>query len=163
MPIFKDNHLHGANQTNVFADINYHQGYLYIHRSFLKNDVIEMNMDMTPYRIYPNAQISADSGRVAIARGPLVYCAEGVDQASDVFSLYADPHSAIDVMPYDANILHGIVQMELNGYRIQNTKSLYSLTRPERISCRIKLIPYYAWGNRGLNQMRVWLPESSES
>ena len=164
VPIFKGNHLYDANKTNVYADIEYHQGYLYIHRSFLKDDEIEVNMDMTPYRIYANAKISADSGRVAVARGPLVYCAEGVDNDDDdVFSLYADPYSAIDVLPYDANILHGVVQMELNGYHIQNMKSLYSLTRPERTACRIKLIPYYAWGNRGLNQMRVWLPESSES
>ena len=92
----------------------------------------------------------------------LVFCSLDNDD-DDVFSLYADPYSAIDVLPYDANILHGVVRMELNGYRIQNMKSLYSLSRPERTACRIKLIPYYAWGNRGLNQMRVWLPESSES
>lgn len=159
--LIKDNCLCSADSLHdSAATVNYIKGYLYLHRSFVKGDVIELSLDMTPYRIFANTAVSADSDRVAFARGPLVYCAEGVDHENDVFSLCADPEAPITVLPYDASMLYGIVPMETGGYRLHSANTLYSQSRPEKISCSIHLIPYYTWTNRGLNQMRVWLPES---
>ncbi len=157
--VFKDNCLNGAD-VNGKTVIEYRKGYLYIHSTFVKNDVIELIMDMAPYRIYANTKVSADSGKVAFARGPLVYCAEGTDNDEDVFSLSAAPDAAITVLPYDEKKLYGIVPMEVSGYRLHSSNALYSQARPARTACNIRLVPYYTWCNRGLNQMRVWIPEN---
>ncbi len=149
-----------ADSVNSAYTVEYNKGYLYIHRTFIKGDVIELSMDMAPYRIYANTAVSADSGRVAFARGPLVYCAEGIDNDSDVFSLSADSEASIKVLPYDASKLCGIVPMEVGGCQMKSADTLYSQSRPEKTPYSIHLIPYYTWCNRGLNQMRVWLPES---
>ena len=55
--------------------------------------------------------------------------------------------------------LRGIVKIKGDGYRVLDTERLYSDTKPQISPQEVTLIPYYAWGNRGLNQMRVWLPE----
>lgn len=159
--VFKDNCLCDA-EISGRTIVEYRKGYLYIHRTFVKDDVIELIMDMTPYRIYANTKVSADSGRAACARGPLVYCAEGADNDADVFSLSVAPDAAITVLPYDEKKLYGIVPMEIGGYRLHSARSLYSQARPERTACSIQLVPYYTWCNRGLNQMRVWLPEVAQ-
>lgn len=159
--VFKDNCLCDA-EISGRTIVEYRKGYLYIQRTFVKDDVIELIMDMTPYRIYANTKVSADSGRAACARGPLVYCAEGADNDADVFSLSVAPDATITVLPYDEKKLYGIVPMEIGGYRLHSARSLYSQARPERTACSIQLVPYYTWCNRGLNQMRVWLPEVAQ-
>ncbi len=134
-------------------------GYLYICRSFTKEDSVELLLDMTPIKIYANPLIPSNSGKTAIQRGPLVYCAEGADNDGDVLSLFADRNGKITSLPYDSSRLYGIVPMEADGFRLLPSKELYSQKAPKMQPCKIRLIPYYAWCNRGPNQMRVWLPE----
>ena len=55
--------------------------------------------------------------------------------------------------------LNGIAEIKIDGYRVSSSDRLYSSLRPEAKPCNITLIPYYAWGNRGLEQMSVWIPE----
>ena len=54
----------------------------------------------------------------------------------------------------------GVVPLVVEGWRTQPVSTLYSRERPQRKPADIRLIPYYTWGNRGLGQMRVWLPET---
>ncbi len=56
-------------------------------------------------------------------------------------------------------VLKGTVCLKINGYRMQSSEELYSEKRPEKLDAELVAIPYYAWANRGENQMRVWLPE----
>lgn len=134
-------------------------GYLFINRSFTKEDCVELLLDMEPVKIYANPLIPSNSGKIAIQRGPLVYCAEGADNEGDVLSLVADRNGALISLPYDRELLCGIVPMEADGFRLLPSKELYSQNAPLMQPCKIRLIPYYAWCNRGPNQMRVWLPE----
>ena len=55
--------------------------------------------------------------------------------------------------------LMGTVKLEAEGYRVVSADTLYSMKKPEKKECMITAVPYYTWGNRGINQMRVWLPE----
>ena len=114
---------------------------------------------MTPYRIYANYRIGADNGMVAIGRGPLIYCAEGADNKDDIYSLAVARFGEIKVGDFDSQKLYGIVPMTVPGSTKEDTEALYMTLRPERTETEINLIPYYAWGNRGLNKMRIWLPE----
>lgn len=137
-----------------------HDGYAYLTRSFREGDVIELILDMTPRKVYASAKVPADTGCAAVQRGPLVYCAEGVDNGGDVLSLMLDRDGGLREEPFDASLLCGVTPLLAEGWRVQPMEGLYTDRRPEREKAEIRMIPYYAWGNRGLNQMRVWLPES---
>ena len=91
-------------------------------------------------------------------RGPLVYCFEGVDNDTDVISLALDDNASIKVGEYDEVTLGGIVKLSVSANRILPSEDLYSYTCPEMISAEAEAVPYYSWGNRGINQMRVWMP-----
>lgn len=132
-------------------------GYASVKGAFSKEDEITVTFDMEVKRIFASTNVSADSGRVAFQRGPLVYCLEGADNNGDVLSLSVKKDGAVEVIPSDK--LGGIVEIHVDGYRTEKSGSLYSFHRPEVAPCTLTLIPYYAWSNRGLNEMRVWIPE----
>lgn len=135
------------------------QGYAVI--SLLPDTVteIQFQLAMTPKRIFANPKIREDSGRVAIMRGPLLYCIEGVDNNNDLSGIFIKKDSSITELPYDATILNGIIPLQLEGYRVAATKALYTYSRPAATPISLYAIPYYAWDNRGINEMKVWLPE----
>jgi DUF1680 family protein len=137
-------------------DVPVVDGYAYIERAFSANDSLSVTLDLGIKQIYSNALVSDNSGKVAFTRGPLVYCAEGVDNQGDVLGLRVKQEANARTQ-YSAD-LGGIQQIVLDGYRIQQADTLYSYQAPTLEPCEIVLTPYYTWSNRGLNQMRVWLP-----
>ena len=110
-------------------------------------------------RVYASTRVADDTGKAALQRGPLVYCAEGVDNEGDVLSLSLKEEGEITAKAYDPALLQGTVKLTAEGYRTYSEPALYSMKKPDRKECQITLVPYYTWGNRGLNQMRIWLPE----
>ena len=135
-------------------------GYAYVARSYGEGDVIELSFDMAPYKVYATSRVPADTGCAAVQRGPVVYCAEGVDNGGDVLSLSLREGGALWEKPYDPDLLGGIVPLVAEGWQAKPTEELYTRQRPPREAADIRLVPYYTWGNRGENQMRVWLPEN---
>ncbi len=123
--------------------------------------VIELEFDMTPKRWYADPKVSEDIHKVCVARGPQVFCAEGADNGEDLHLLML-PKSAALKCSYRDELLDGVAVIEADGIRISDSQGtgLYrsdnDYTEDET---RIKLIPYYAWANRGRNEMRVWLYE----
>lgn len=134
-------------------------GYAYIEGPFSDSDAVDVEFDMTVKRVYANVDVSDDSNKVALQRGPLVYCAEGADNDGEVLSLSIASDGAVRVGEYAPDELCGVRKLYAEGFKTVKNNGLYSYIRPKKISCEITLIPYYAWANRGLNQMRVWLPE----
>lgn len=132
-------------------------GYAYISKAFTSTDELIVTFDMSVKRIFASSKVSADNGKAAFSRGPLVYCAEGIDNDDDILGVSVKKNALVEVSASDR--LNGIAEITIDGYRTAASASLYSLERPKAEPCRLKLIPYYAWGNRGLTQMRVWLPE----
>ena len=132
-------------------------GYAYLTKTFTAADEVTVRFDMGVKRVYASEKIGADSGKVAFTRGPLVYCAEGIDNGGDVLSLHAAKDGGVSTGQTDD--LHGVTLIHADGYRVCAGEALYTTRRPERKPEKIALIPYYAWANRGLSQMRVWLPE----
>jgi uncharacterized protein len=133
-------------------------GYAYVKGGFIQSDEITVTFDMEVKRIFASTFVSADSGRAAFQRGPLVYCLEGKDNGGDVLPLSVKKEAAAEVFHSDK--LGGIMEIHIDGYKTEKSGTLYSYNRPEVTPCKLKLIPYYAWGNRGLNSMRVWIPEA---
>jgi DUF1680 family protein len=135
------------------------RGYVRIARTWSPNDVIELNMPMKVRQVFANPLVQADVGRSAIARGPLVYCIESVDNSH--VPLLQLPDSARFSARYDEGTLDGVVVLTaLGSVPSSEAQVLYSTspqsgpTRPATISA----IPYYANANRGPVDMAVWLP-----
>jgi DUF1680 family protein len=133
-------------------------GYASIKREWKQGDTIEIILDMTPKRIYANPNVSKDIGKVAIQRGPLVYCLEEVDNGKGLQRIF---------LPRDAKLkavekldkLCGIVEIQTEGLRLSSEIEELYTTQPndkfEKIS--LTYIPYYTWANRGENEMTVWV------
>ena len=132
-------------------------GYIYIDVN--EEDLITVKLDKTIKKLYCSTKVASNTGDVAIQRGPLVYCAEGVDNEDDILGLIIKENGTVKASEFTEGLLSGIVPIEVEGYRTENISGLYTDTKPAHKPCIIKMIPYYTWGNRGLNQMRVWLPE----
>lgn len=153
-----------SKNTKIFrngqeAEFSIRKGYAYIQGPFTIKDKIGVSLDMRIQKVFANLNISADSGKVALMRGPLVYCIEGIDNEDDVLGVYVKQDGEISVEPFNETLLKGIVPIKVEGYRIETTEELYTNERPQIKACELKAIPYYAWANRGLNQMRIWIPE----
>ena len=125
------------------------------------NDEIEVILDDQVKRVYASPLIASDTGCVTLQRGPLIYCVEGVDNEQNVLSLSYVENGMVTANAISEGVLKGVISLEAEGYRTFPGKALYEMSKPKRIKCIIKAIPYYTWGNRGVNQMRVWVPEKS--
>lgn len=134
------------------------KGYVYLEE-IKAGDQVEVFLDERAFKVYASSKVASDTGSAAIQRGPLVYCVEGVDNEDDVLSLSLKEEGSIEICPYDSKELAGTVKLQAEGYREEVSHKLYITEKPQRQPVTITAIPYYTWGNRGLNQMRVWLPE----
>jgi DUF1680 family protein len=111
---------------------------------------------MQPNFVYTNPNVQQNIGKAAVMRGPLVYCAEEIDNSSRL-GAYAlrntDIHgiTAPDGLPDGTEALE-VPCARLNGY----DDSLYTLTPPASEEAKLKMIPYHLWANRGENEMRVF-------
>jgi len=128
-------------------------GYIYIPIS--KEDKITIELDSYPYFVFPSPKIPDLSGQIAICRGPLVYCAEGVDNKDEITGLFIKKNSGIIKTK---ELENGITTLIVSGARQENTEDLYLNEEPKLIDEDIIMRPYYSWGNRGLTQMKIWFP-----
>jgi DUF1680 family protein len=134
-------------------------GYAYLDGTFTSEDEIILLLDMTPYRNYTSTLVHNNEDCVALQYGPLVYCFEGSDNDSDVHSLRMAKDSEITVSDRNPGLLGGVRTLSVSGYKMHSEDALYSHSRPVAKPFGLTAVPYYTWGNRGLNQMRVWMPE----
>lgn len=140
------------------ADATPEKGYVYLNAA--DGDTITLALDDTPYFVYASSRVPHLTGKTALCRGPLVYCFEGVDNDGDVLSLSLKDGETPVVGSYDENLLGGSVTLTVSAARTEDTKSLYTASRPGTKACSAVAVPYYTWGNRGENQMRVWMDEA---
>ena len=120
---------------------------------------VELCMQMRPKRVYANSRVRADVGRVAVMRGPLVYCLEGVDNGAEL-QLVSLPRTSALREDYRADMLEGTRVICAHGKRIvPNGDDLYGVEPPMVEDAELVFIPYYKWANRGENEMDVWIRE----
>ena len=129
-------------------------GFAVIDRVWKKGDVIGYNLPLLIHRVEANSNVAADKGKVALERGPIVYCLEGVDN-KDFFGNISLSDQAILTTSFDKNALNGIVI--IRGEGDFTTTSKEGVASPARKQSFVA-IPYYSWSNRGTTQMEVWLP-----
>ncbi len=129
-------------------------GYAIIERDWKKGDVIELNLPMDVKRIVSRPEVKQDVERVAIQRGPLVYCVEGVDNNNQAWNLILPENTAFKTS-FQKDLLEGVTTIQFDAPTIQISNNGQSVKTEVR---KVTAIPYYAWANRGQNQMQVWLP-----
>jgi len=133
-------------------------GYIVLSRNF-NGDKIELTFDMTPGYVYCNQELQYNTGKATVMRGPIVYCAEEVDNGPLLAGYVFDdkqPISAAD-MPKELSMA-GIEALAAPAYRYnQVADDLYSKEKPNLQPCSVHLIPYFLWANRGVNEMRVFM------
>ena len=145
-------------QNGVPLEFTMEKGYAYL--DVKAGDCIKLELDESPYRVYPSSKIPALSAQAAIFRGPILYCGEGADNEGDVLSLRFLRDSEINVEGKIPELEIQSPMLSVGGVKQLPQEELYSSSRPKYELKNIKLIPYFAWGNRGENEMRVWFPES---
>ena len=169
VPGWCQNFLMKVNDQKV--DKSLQKGYLTMQRVWQTGEVVEVELDMPPFLIEADPRVDSVRDCVAIQRGPIVYCLEEHDQESGVNLLDVDIDTTAEIVSrWEENLLGGIVALETMGYLSDRTdwagNGLYRPFASDRMSrsavTKLKLtaIPYYAWGNRGLKGMRVWIPRS---
>ncbi|MGN0369650.1 MAG: glycoside hydrolase family 127 protein [Butyrivibrio sp.] len=130
------------------------KGYVYIDIKG-KSD-IELLLNGTPVYIRASCKVPRLSGMTALMRGPLVYCFEGADNGS-VRELRLDRRTTPELGGFDPDFLGGTVKLTAKAYRIYDCEDIYSSEPEKTTPCEAIAVPYYTWGNRGENEMRVWM------
>lgn len=139
------------NGQDVFLELK--QGYAHLRRTWKNGDVVEVDLSMPVRRVVAHPAVKDNEGRVALERGPLVYCAEGVDNEGRVSHLVIPDGAPLD-MERQEEILGGLVAIRGEVETLHEGRKLG--TREIRKKPFLA-IPYYAWAHRGQGEMAVWL------
>jgi DUF1680 family protein len=139
--------------------------YLALRRTWTANDLVEISFDMEPQVVHANPGVADDTGRIALQRGPVIFCMEQLDQADQApqkFALMTAHLAGETTSQYQASLLDGVVTLEHPG-AVEETASVDALYSAAPVkttthSTALKLIPYYAWANREPSSMQVWIP-----
>ncbi len=136
------------------VNFQYENGYAVIEREWKKGDVISVEFPMEVKQITARPDLKYDNERIAIQRGPLVYCVEGADNKEGVWNLIFPGNTHFTTTAYkildepviaiQAELASAVANKSGDGIEIQKRK--------------VTAIPYYCWANRGANAMQVWLP-----
>lgn len=136
---------------NINKKYSIKNGYAYV--DFDSEENIELELDMPVRIISANRRIHSDAGRIAVMRGPVVYCAEGIDNGADIKSIALPTESVFELA--ESEFLLPILKTE--AYRPFESDSLYYEAVDDYEKIPLTLIPYYAFANRGESEMQVWL------
>jgi DUF1680 family protein len=141
-------------------------GYLAIRRTWQPGDRVDYRMDMPIQTVWANPAVRSLERRVALQRGPLVYCLEGADHEGILLDrISIDPqrvNSSTFAADYRADLLGGVCVVHGAGRMVDDRGwdgQLYRTRRPGSKPVEIRAIPYYAWDNRAPGEMRVWIAE----
>jgi DUF1680 family protein len=142
------------------------RGYGVVERQWSTGDFVELELPMAARLIAAHPRIDPTRASVALERGPLVYCFESPDQPDyvNLLDIEIAKEPALDTVWKD-DVLGGIVAIKARGYAVDSAAWADDLYRPvsgagsvSRQPVSLVAIPYYAWDNRGLTAMRVWIP-----
>jgi hypothetical protein len=129
-------------------------GFATINRKWKKGDIVEVDFPMPVQKVFANEKVAANKGRLALKRGPVIYCIEGKDQADDrVLNVFVPENSAI-TNSFNKDLFGGIHTLNFSASLSRQS----SEGEPEMQPINLKAIPYFMWANRGADNMLVWMP-----
>ena len=137
------------------VDYMMEKGYAVLNRSWKKNDVVEVSLPMDVQRVIASDKVKEDAGKIALQRGPIIYCAEWKDNNGKATNIVL-PANASFTSVSKPEMLGGITTLESSAIAIVTDEKDNKVTT---IQQPFVAIPYYAWANRGKGEMTVWFPE----
>ncbi len=127
-------------------------GYIYIE--LCGEDEILLNLSMKPCIYAAKPEVHQDAGKVAVQYGPIVYCAEAVDNGANLKSIFLPIEAEFTLVPDEKT---GLPALETTAYRQKEQDQLYAPVEKTEEPIKLRLIPYHAFANRGISEMLVWL------
>jgi DUF1680 family protein len=135
------------------VDIQLKRGYAAIKRTWRQGDVIELNLPMPVRKVVAHKKVSDAAGKVALERGPLLYCAEAIDNNGEIFSLLV-PDKATFKYEYKPDLLGGVAIITGTVTKLIRGADIDTVNGKEH---QLTAIPYYVWASRQTGPMSVWL------
>lgn len=137
------------------TEVTIENGYAVLKRSWKKGDVVEIVLPMEVRRVIANEKVKGDEGKVALQRGPIIYCAEWNDNNGRVSNIIL-PREISFTSEYKPEMLGGItiLKSETSAVVTDEKENNVSTVKQPFVA-----IPYYSWANRGKGEMTVWFPE----
>ncbi len=136
------------------------KGYLKLSREWSNGDKVELDLAMEPVAMESHPSVRHDAGRIALMRGPLVYCIEEADNGKDLNDIALDLSKPLKAK-FDKSLFGGTVVIEATGSRRELKDWKGVLYRPAGRSkmkkIKLKAVPYNRWANRGAGEMLVWI------
>jgi uncharacterized protein len=132
--------------------------YLRITKTW-NDDEIEISFHLKPRLVYPNPRVHQNCGKVAVARGPEIYCFEETDNGANLAALSLDTDSPL-IENWREDLLGGLMQIEAKGTRLITPEAPESFSEkfvPKHEAVTLRAIPYGFWGNRSPGEMLVWI------
>ena len=134
-------------------------GYALIRRTWHKGDKIEIHFPLKVHVIEANHHVKSDRDKIALQRGPLVYCLEGPDNPDGhVLDMVVDPDQKFTTV-FEHDLLDGVTVIKGKAEAIEHAPGGNLKSTQEGMTA----IPYYAWANRGGHEMTVWIPTAQEA
>ncbi|HEX4849923.1 MAG TPA: glycoside hydrolase family 127 protein, partial [Puia sp.] len=130
------------------------KGYMVIEREWHKGDSVDVNFPMEVKKILAKDSVKEDRDRIAIQRGPLVYCFEQTDNAGKAWNMILTPGVKF-VAQFEKDLLGGVTIIQCNLPVVEINPDGTTLSTETR---SVTAIPYFAWANREPAAMQVWLP-----
>jgi uncharacterized protein len=146
-----------VNGRQVSPDVR--NGFAWIERQWRKGDTIELDLPMPVRRIIANQNVQADRGKVALQRGPIVFCLEWPDNEGKVLNMVIPDDVALRA-EYKPDLLNGVEVIEGTGQVVKRTMAGEIVSSREK---HFTAIPYYAWAHRGRGEMTVWPAREAEA
>ncbi len=137
------------------------RGYLSLEREWKAGDTVVLDLEMPVRRVYSNPVVKANLGRVAIQRGPLVYCLEGIDNGRHVLNLALSPEAMLTA-EHRTELLGGVTVVKGAGLArglADPDERLYRGGPAKLRPVEVLAVPYCVWDNRQPGEMAVWIPE----
>lgn len=130
------------------------KGYASINRTWKKGDILEVNLLMEVRRVEASKRVADDQGKIALQRGPLIYCAEWPDNFGKASNLIV-PDGASFTTEYKADLLNGVMVLKGEAIAVKVDSVANSVSSGKQA---FTAIPYYAWAHRGKGEMMIWFP-----
>ncbi|GAC1560933.1 MAG: glycoside hydrolase family 127 protein [Mucilaginibacter sp.] len=137
------------------VDYMVQNGYAVISKKWKKNDKVELALPMDIRRVVANASLQDDNGKVALQRGPLMYCAEWTDNGGKAVNIII-PKGTTFTSLFEPALLNGVTVLKANVKSVNIDETAQTVITENKT---MTAIPYYAWANRGKGEMTVWFPE----
>jgi len=141
------------------------KGYLHLNRAWREGDTLTLTLPMPVRRVYSNPLVRHLAGRVAVQRGPLVYCLEQADNGENLHNVWLPKESTFTCFEGKGIFAHKIL-IQADGYKHASVQPEqqplwhYDVSPATQQPQTLTFIPWFSWANRGEGEMRIWINEA---